>query len=86
MGKMRTYNFLGTKSFRTPDFKAKTIKDAWKLAKAWYLLFDRKNEFGALTSTYQTANENDFVMSGWKHSKSLGNKEFNEDVGFLVKE
>lgn len=73
---MREYTFLGTKSFRSEHIKAKNIREAWKKTKLWYLNLDKteKEFFGDLTTTYQYAKENDFYMSNWLHSKTLGNK------------
>lgn len=81
---MKEYAFLGSNSFRQ-HFLAKNLKDAWRLAKAWYLTLPKNEaeEFGELTTTYSVELK-DGVMSEWRTSKTLGNKSFNKTIGVVL--
>jgi hypothetical protein len=64
---MREYTFLLSKSFRSEHVKAKDLREAWKLTKAWYnsLSSESKLQAGHLERIYQTCKDGDYVMSGW---------------------
>lgn len=68
----KEYSFLMFSGFRSEHFKAKTLKQAWKMAKKWFseLPEDKQREHKKLLPHY-IVSVNDYLMSDWRYSSAL---------------
>lgn len=76
---MREYTFLLSDSFRTPHVQARSLREAYRMTKIWYVheTVFRKRKMGKLLTTYQVTKRgvDSSVMSGWLDSKDKSLKE-----------
>jgi len=64
---MNEYTFLTSQSWRSEHVKARTMREAWRIAKKQHaaLSVEERERYGSLIPHYQSAREGDMVMSGW---------------------